>query len=112
MTALAMIMTVSLGTLSGCGAKEEVDEVTKVDVDVSSPSVKELHQNGNFIGTIESDGKVAITPRISGLVTTRNFKVGDYVKLICDYEKNPIMDICRHPDNLRLDGANILQRQR
>ena len=79
MTALAMIMTVSLGTLSGCGAKEEVEEVTKVDVDVSSPSVKELHQNGNFIGTIESDDKVAITPRISGLVTTRNFKVVDYV---------------------------------
>lgn len=75
----ALILLISAISLCGCGEEEEVAEEVKVDVDAEYPSVKSISLSGNFIGTIETDEKVAVTPRLSGQVTSKYFKVGDHV---------------------------------
>ena len=78
-TAVAVVLVISVSSLVSRGSEEEIEEVTKVDVDVATPVINEIHLTGNFVGTIETDGKVAVTPRISGQVTNKYYSVGDYV---------------------------------
>lgn len=74
-----LILLSCIFPISGCGNEIEEMEETKVDVEAEYPSVKRISLSGNFIGIIESDEKVSVTPRLSGQVTSKFFKVGDHV---------------------------------
>ncbi len=73
------ILILSAMVLSGCDKQEEATEEVKVDVETAYPVVRSMSLSGNFIGTVETDGKVSVTPRLAGQVTSKFFKVGDHV---------------------------------
>lgn len=74
-----IILILSSMILSGCDKQEEVAEEVKVDVETTYPVVRPMSLSGNFIGIVETDGKVSVAPRLSGQVTSKFFKVGDHV---------------------------------
>lgn len=77
---LSWLLLLIIISLSGCGNSEESEEAVKIDVETAYPTVQTISLSGDFIGTIEANDKVSVTPRISGLVTAKYVKVGDHVK--------------------------------
>lgn len=65
-------LLVSMMLISGCGSTEEVAEESKVDVETAYPVVRTVSQSGNFIGTIEAEAMVSVTPRLTGIVTLKS----------------------------------------
>ena len=77
--AMGIIMTLSMSTVA-CGKKEEKTEISKVAVEVENPTTGELTNDTTYIGTIEPQQQVYVTPKVSGTVTAAYFEVGDTVK--------------------------------
>ena len=77
--AMGIIMTLSISTVA-CGKKEEKTEISKVAVEVENPTTGELTNDTTYIGTIEPQQQVYVTPKVSGTVTAAYFEVGDTVK--------------------------------
>ena len=77
--ALGIIMTLSMSTVA-CGKKEEKTEISKVAVEVENPTTGELTNDTTYIGTVEPQQQVYVTPKVSGTVTAAYFEVGDTVK--------------------------------
>jgi len=63
-----------------CGKKEEKTEISKVAVEVENPTTGELTNDTTYIGTVEPQQQVYVTPKVSGTVTAAYFEVGDTVK--------------------------------
>ena len=76
---MGIIMTLSMSTVA-CGKKEEKTEISKVAVEVENPTTGELTNDTTYIGTIEPQQQVYVTPKVSGTVTAAYFEVGDTVK--------------------------------
>lgn len=76
---LSWLLLLIIISLSGCGNSEETEETVKIDVETAYPTVQTISLSGDFVGTIEANDKVSVTPRISGLVTAKYVKVGDHV---------------------------------
>ena len=77
--AMGIIMTLSMSTIA-CGKKEEKTEISKVAVEVENPTTGELTNDTTYIGTVEPQQQVYVTPKVSGTVTAAYFEVGDTVK--------------------------------
>ena len=77
--AMGIIMTLSMSTVA-CGKKEEKTEISKVAVEVENPTTGELTNDTTYIGTVEPQQQVYVTPKVSGTVTAAYFEVGDTVK--------------------------------
>lgn len=77
--AMGIIMTLSMCTVA-CGKKEEKTEISKVAVEVENPTTGELTNDTTYIGTVEPQQQVYVTPKVSGTVTAAYFEVGDTVK--------------------------------
>lgn len=77
--AMGIIMTLSMSTVA-CGKKEEKTEISKVAVEVENPTTGELTNDTIYIGTVEPQQQVYVTPKVSGTVTAAYFEVGDTVK--------------------------------
>ena len=77
--AMGIIMTLSMSTVA-CGKKEEKTEISKVAVEVENPMTGELTNDTTYIGTVEPQQQVYVTPKVSGTVTAAYFEVGDTVK--------------------------------
>lgn len=77
--AMGIIMTLSISTVA-CGKKEEKTEISKVAVEVENPTTGELTNDTTYIGTVEPQQQVYVTPKVSGTVTAAYFEVGDTVK--------------------------------
>ena len=77
--AMGIIMTLSMSTVA-CGKKEEKTEISKVAVEVENPTTGELTNDTTYIGTVEPQLQVYVTPKVSGTVTAAYFEVGDTVK--------------------------------
>ena len=77
--AMGIIMTLSMSTVA-CGKKEEKTEISKVAVEVENPTTGELTNDTTYIGTVEPQQQVYVTPKVSGTVTATYFEVGDTVK--------------------------------
>lgn len=77
--AMGIIMTLSMSTVA-CGKKEEKTEISKVAVEVENPTIGELTNDTTYIGTVEPQQQVYVTPKVSGTVTAAYFEVGDTVK--------------------------------
>ena len=77
--ALGISMTLSMSTVA-CGKKEEKTEISKVAVEVENPTTGELTNDTTYIGTVEPQQQVYVTPKVSGTVTAAYFEVGDTVK--------------------------------
>ena len=75
---MGIIMTLSMSTVA-CGKKEEKTEISKVAVEVENPTTGELTNDTTYIGTIEPQQQVYVTPKVSGTVTAAYFEVGDTV---------------------------------
>lgn len=76
---MGIIMTLSMSTVA-CGKKEEKTEISKVAVEVENPTTGELTNDTTYIGTVEPQQQVYVTPKVSGTVTAAYFEVGDTVK--------------------------------
>ena len=76
---MGIIMTLSMSTVA-CGKKEEKTEISKVAVEVENPTTGELTNDTTYIGTVEPQQQVYVTPKVSGTVTATYFEVGDTVK--------------------------------
>lgn len=76
---MGIIMTLSMSTVA-CGKKEEKTEISKVAVEVENPTTGELTNDTIYIGTVEPQQQVYVTPKVSGTVTAAYFEVGDTVK--------------------------------
>ena len=76
--AMGIIMTLSMSTVA-CGKKEEKTEISKVAVEVENPTTGELTNDTTYIGTVEPQQQVYVTPKVSGTVTAAYFEVGDTV---------------------------------
>ena len=76
---MGIIMTLSISTVA-CGKKEEKTEISKVAVEVENPTTGELTNDTTYIGTVEPQQQVYVTPKVSGTVTAAYFEVGDTVK--------------------------------
>ena len=72
-------MTLSMSTVA-CGKKEEKTEISKVAVEVENPTTGELTNDTTYIGTVEPQQQVYVTPKVSGTVAAAYFEVGDTVK--------------------------------
>lgn len=77
--AMGIIMTLSMSTVA-CGKKEEKTEISKVAVEVENPTTGELTNDTTYIGAVEPQQQVYVTPKVSGTVTAAYFEVGDTVK--------------------------------
>ena len=77
--AMGIIMTLSMSTVA-CGKREEKTEISKVAVEVENPTTGELTNDTTYIGTVEPQQQVYVTPKVSGTVTAAYFEVGDTVK--------------------------------
>ncbi len=77
---LSWLLLLMIISLSGCGNSEEAEETVKIDVETAYPTIQTISLSGDFIGTIEANDKVSVTPRISGVVTEKYVKAGDHVK--------------------------------
>ena len=77
--AMGIIMTLSMSTVA-CGKKEEKTEISKVAVEVENPTTGELTNDTTYIGTVEPQQQVYVTPKVSGTVTAAYVEVGDTVK--------------------------------
>ena len=77
--AMGIIMTLSMSTVA-CGKKEEKTEISKVAVEVENPTTGELTNDTTYIGTVEPQQQVYVTPKVSGTVIAAYFEVGDTVK--------------------------------
>ena len=77
--AMGIITTLSMSTVA-CGKKEEKTEISKVAVEVENPTTGELTNDTTYIGTVEPQQQVYVTPKVSGTVTAAYFEVGDTVK--------------------------------
>mgnify|MGYP004553037955 FL=1 len=75
---MGIIMTLSMSTVA-CGKKEEKTEISKVAVEVENPTTGELTNDTTYIGTVEPQQQVYVTPKVSGTVTAAYFEVGDTV---------------------------------
>lgn len=87
----AGLLTVCMiaGCLSGCGKKEAEVMSTGIHVDTEIAAVGKLEQMGNYIGTVEPNDSVDVTPMVSGTVKKVNVKVGDTVKegdVLCQFD--------------------------
>lgn len=56
------------GCLGGCGKKEAEVMSTGVRVDTEIAAIGTLEQMGNYIGTVEPNDSVDVTPMVSGTV--------------------------------------------
>lgn len=71
--------------LNGCDGisltkeTEEVAEDKRITVKVDTPKMASITNDGDFIGTIESEEQIYVVSKLSGDVTDTFFEVGDYV---------------------------------
>lgn len=79
LTAMGLIVTLSVSAMA-CGKTEEVQEVSKVAVEVQNPEVGELTVDTAYIGTVAPQEQVYVIPKTSGTVTETFFDVGDTVQ--------------------------------
>lgn len=79
LTAMSLIVTLSIAA-AACGRTEEVEEVSKLAVEVQNPRVGELTLDTAYIGTVAPQEQVYVIPKTSGTVTETFFEVGDTVQ--------------------------------
>ena len=59
---LSWLLLLMIISLSGCGNSEEAEETVKIDVETAYPTIQTISLSGDFIGTIEANDKVSVTP--------------------------------------------------
>lgn len=80
LTAMGLIVALSISAVACSGAEEEAEEAGPVAVEVLTPKTGELTVDTAYIGTVAPQEQVYVIPKASGTVTETFFEVGDQVQ--------------------------------
>ncbi len=109
---LILPLTIISILFSGCGKKEEVvQEENKTPVEVQQMSVSSIKKELVYAGQVKPNDTVNVTSKLSGLVESVKYDVGDYVNegdILFTLDKKDIQDQIKQLEaSLKVSDASV-----
>ncbi|MDS1029801.1 efflux RND transporter periplasmic adaptor subunit [Bacillota bacterium LX-D] len=115
-TTLICVFLLIMGTLTGCGKKQETIEESLLPVETVSAANKDLVQTLETSGEIKALTEVSVAPKVGGKIKALYVKVGDKVhagQVLFELEATDAQNAVKQAEAaVAVNQANLLKAQR